>query len=335
MVTTLIKKYCLIACKKMTIMRKNLLFCVLAVTIIFSSCKKDNPPEYPDPVSVNTYFTNAFQNEVQVFEIGDNGRVKGKHLTKVYFYPNAFVNSQGDTVQGSIKIEMVEILKAHTMVFCNAQTVGIDDGEERILVSGGQVWLRATQNGQPLTLVPGRASVGFYADNPDPSMRVFYGQRNAEGNLLWTPDDSTTVTISMDTVNNGGVWEDALYYSFPASHLGWINLDYFWDYSGNTTVVKAKVPQGYNIFNTKLMIVLPSINSMANVTSFTFPELFSTVYSLPVGAEIVFAALHLGSSGYTSAVVRTSIHDNHLEVLQFSPTTTSQFETDVYNAVWP
>ena len=53
--------------------------------------------------------------------------------------PNSFVNSNGNTVTGSINLELIEVFKVSDMVWLNKTTTS--NGE--LLVSGEQIKLTA------------------------------------------------------------------------------------------------------------------------------------------------------------------------------------------------
>ena len=79
------------------------------------------------------------------------------HLTKVYpqtgivytFGSNTFINILGNPVSGSFNIELVEALTKKEMMLLNRPTF---THSGRLLVSGGVVYLNATQNGQQLSI---------------------------------------------------------------------------------------------------------------------------------------------------------------------------------------
>lgn len=147
----------------------------------------------------------------------------GQKGTRLQIPANAFVTAAGTPVTGQVDIELQEIYEVWEMVLNNKFT----QSGTRPIESGGEFFIRATQNGQELRLAPNlilRASLP--ASNPLPGMEVFYGSRldsAGTSNFSWQlAEDRVTnnVSIGMDSVNMGS-------YLMEVDSLAWINCDRF------------------------------------------------------------------------------------------------------------
>lgn len=308
---------------------KKLIFAATALLMIASSaCKKDKNPDLPNNPAkpkIKTVFDQNRNAAKQTFTInaGVDNTITGAKGTKVTIYSNALRTPSGGIVTGNVTIELIESPTISDMVWLNAQTVGNDNGTMRALVSGGQIWLNATQSGQTLSLVSGGSSfVQIPAQNIDPNMDLFFGTTDSTGNVTWVPADSSGVWGGQDST--GG-----LFYNFANDSMGWINLDYFSGQGGMQTVIQATAPGAYDNSNTTVWLVIPSMNSVANIWSYATGVFSSGNYTIPVGTQVKFVALHFDGTNYFSHFGNlTSIVNGHNETLSFTATTLAQFQLD-------
>jgi len=112
------------------------------------------------------------------------------------------------------------------MILNNAMP--ISNGQ--LLVSGGEVYFNATQNGQKLKINPSsfvtmKVPTGNSSSN---QMLEFYAQGSSNlsnSNLNWvTAADSTSNPIAVTTTSVGGFGS---YYEFYCDSVTWTNCDYF------------------------------------------------------------------------------------------------------------
>ncbi len=309
-------------------MKRNMLMAITALILAGTSCKKETTPVNPqDPtpqVNIKNVFSSNRSAGMQYFTVNASqfNTITGANGTKIHINANSLRTTSGATVTGNVQVELLEALNMGDMLWYNAQTLGIDNGTPRILVSGGQYYLNITQGGQPLTFAPGGSWAEVPTNSPDINMDLFFGT-DSSGNITWNPADTSGIFIGQDSTG-GSV------YQFPNDSMGWINCDYFYNSGGSQTIVNAVVPARYDATNTTVWIVFPSINSVTGMYTFISPDTFSTsYYTLPVGINVTFVALHYDGTNYYSAFSTTNIVNGHSEVLNFNPTTLSQFQTDV------
>lgn len=309
-------------------MKRNLLIAATTLILAATSCKKETTPVTPqNPIpkaEIKDVFGSNREAGTQYFTINASqfNTITGANGTKIHINANSLRTPSGAMVTGNVQVELLEALDMGDMLWYNTQTLGIDNGTRRILVSGGQYYLSITQGGQQLSFVPGGSWSEVPTTNPDFNMDLFFGT-DSSGNITWNPADSSGVVVGQDSTG-GSV------YQFPNDSMGWVNCDYFYNPGGTQTIVDAVVPTGYNASNTTVWIVFPTINSVTGMYTFISPDTFTTsYYTLPVGLNVTFVALHYDGTNYYSAFSTTNIVTGHSEVLNFNPTTLSQFQTDV------
>jgi hypothetical protein len=307
---------------------KKLLFSAAAIVILATtSCKKD--PVVPTPQNpvvtppIADLFASNLENAKQSFTINasQTSTITGANGTNITIYANSLRTATGASVSGNVNIELVEALEIGDMIWFNTQTLGNNNGTMMPLVSGGQLWINATQSGQQLQLAPWGSNVQVPTTSFDPSMELFFGSTDSSGNVVWTPADSSAIGFGQDS--------SGTYYDFPNDSVGWINCDYFYNTGGAQTVVDVTVPSGYDASNTMVWIVFPSINSVTGVYSYSSGVFSTNYYTLPVGMNVTIVALRQDGSNFYSAFATTTITNLHNEVLTFSSTTLSQFQQDV------
>ncbi len=306
-------------------------FAFLSLSLVLSACNKDEDPAIPGsptpPASVSNPLLALFQSHVtdatQTFTVqaASGMFIQGTHGTQVFLAPNAFANQSGELVTGLVTVELVEALNVSDMLWLNKQTVGLDNGLPKPLVSGGQFYLNATQAGEQLALVPGMTNISIPTAAPDPAMELFSGTVNADGVILWDPFGQ----------NGAGINMDSLAYSFPNDSLGWINCDYFNSWGVPLTSITVHVPADHDGSNTLVWVVFPSINSLTNVGSSTSDGVFQTSpgYAAPTGMDVVIVAFSKIDGVYYSSFNNITLVPDHNESITFQPTTEAQFLLDV------
>lgn len=310
--------------------QNKLLASFLACTLVFAACKKDDDVTggFTPPTSSGNSLTALFQSNVanatENFSVDavTGGQIQGSKGTVVSFTPNAFLDQSGNPVTGMVNIELVESPTIGDMLWLNKRTVGINSsGQEQLLVSGGQIYLNATQNGIDLRLSSGGSLVSMVDPTPDWNMELFSGTTDNEGTITWNPFAPNANALQPDTFG----------YNFPNDSLGWINCDYFNSWSGTLTDLTISVPSGYDGTNTIVWVAFPSINSITNVSYDNAAQAFvlSGGYQVPVGLDVVIVALRdAGSNMYESSFTPVTISAGMNQSLVFQSTTLTQFQID-------
>ncbi|MCB0792642.1 MAG: hypothetical protein H6595_12970 [Flavobacteriales bacterium] len=305
-------------------MTRNTLITGLALLALAACRKTENDQGVaPTPTlhALTSVFADNVANATQSFSVSaaTGGVVQGADGTRILFGPGAFRDAQGNAVTGTVDVGLVEVLTIADMLWLNKQTVGMQNGQRAFLKSGGELRLTAEQGGASLRLAPGATSVSVpYTAAPDPNMQLFLAQPDANGTLVWNP------------FGNGPVPLDTIGYLFPNDTLDWINVDQFANWTGTRTDVEITMPADYLFQNTKLWVVFPSTNSVADVYTFDNGSFTLTGnYQLPVGLDVHFVALHdAGNDTFTSAFASLTVTSGLALTLTFAPTTLLQWQAD-------
>lgn len=303
----------------------NLFVLVVSVGFIVS-CKKENPtpetPNNPSPIGqpMTDFFKENVQNSKQIFTINSSIQqtITGSKGTKLTFYANSFETMSGQAVSGNVTIELVEIYTKKDMILMNKATVGKTFIGVAPLVSGGEFYVVAKQNGQTLRLKEG---VSYFVQAPavngiENQMGLFYGEVDSSDQVTWEQADSAFV----DSQGND-------YYTYFDS-LNWVNLDYFMNQSGPQTPVAAVLPSEYNPSNAVVFISVDGTSSIATLYAFVNNQYVSSAgYTLPVGLPVHFIALATVNGELHAAVVSSTISNGHVETFSnLNPVTESQLE---------
>lgn len=137
---------------------------------------------------------------------------------EVIFPDNAFVTLSGIPVSGDVTIEIKEIATPAEMILNNMPT--ISNGLP--LTSGGEFFVRATQNNNSLILAPGKyIRLNLINSSADMNgMQVFNGD-TANGTVNWIANTIQNNVVTRDSMSS--------YSSLFADSLQWINCDRFID----------------------------------------------------------------------------------------------------------
>lgn len=305
---------------------QHFLVMALAAATTITGCKKDenNGTPAPNPAA-NQYpmrglFEQNLADATQTFNINaaTGGQVMGTQGTILVFSPNAFLTAGGATVSGTVQVSLVEALSIADMIWLNKQTVGNDNGTLKLLRSGGELKLAATQGGNQLRVAPNGLNVMVPTSTGDGNMRLFSGSEDATGRMVWDPDTSTVVVVP-DSFST--------YYAFNADSLNWINCDYFYNYT-NTTMLDATIPGGQPSDSTMVWIAFPTENAVMQMAH-TTAQTYTTWQVVPVGMSAVVVGLYRNGTSYYSSFNTVSITSGMTVPMTFSPTTLAQFESDL------
>lgn len=314
---------------------KNLTLLLLGGMLTLTACKKEEPtvePEpdvtvepQPDAAQLNNFFNGNINDAKQSFTIdaASPASITGSQGTVIQFSPNSFEDASGNSVTGTVDIELIEIYGKKDMLFLNKQTLGDDNGNLSPLISGGEFKVTASQGGNEVFLKP------WYSYNAtvqapggvDPNMDVFYQNSVSDDTLTWALADSSLI------------WGQGGAYDVYFDSLGWVNCDYFMGQSGPQTTVSVNVPNGFDNTNCAVFISFDGFNSLTSLYNFSGGN-FNTgsYYTIPEGLQVHFIAMAFINNTPHAAIVPATITTNHLEVISaLTATTQAQLATDIQN----
>ncbi|MBL4670262.1 MAG: hypothetical protein JKY30_13495 [Flavobacteriales bacterium] len=227
---------------------------IIAITIINTSCKKDRI-EVPEEKTlneynpVNQYLDSKKQQEQEFIITGpSNDTITGNQGTKVIGGKNCLQDANGDTIDYPFSIHLVELYTPKDMIYWQMPTVAGGN----ILETDGEIRIRATENGQELTLsCPYQIWIPNTA--PNSSMTIFTGADN--GNFIdWS---NTTTPFSLISYGYSGI----------VNSLGWLNADIqIGTGSGNTLTFTSQVD---DLTNVGIFIYIPASKTVMQVYNMT------------------------------------------------------------------
>jgi hypothetical protein len=270
-----------------------LLALVAAACLTFTSCKKTEE-ENPAPQTTIKDFFEKNDAKSQTFTINtDNGQssITGEQGTKVTFPENAFTTADGTPVTGSVSIELKEIYDKSDMVLSDRPTMS--DG--RLLISGGEIFISATANGQELQLDSNTNILIQLAQTTDldSTMGLFTGSLDSTG-FNWTPVDIDSSRVAVRDTNwvrdtIPCFYYDPSHYIYAISTLGWINCDQFYTSTNNTNIHITCIGEP-TANNTRVFIIFKDINAVGSI--WVYNSTFDSGL-LPVGEDVTLVALGL------------------------------------------
>ena len=298
---------------------------MLIALVLLNACKKEDNSPNSNNNSNNTtanivldFFKGNLDDAKQIHTVDVTSTVwvYGDLGTYIQISPCSFLNSDGNEVTGEIEFELIEAQTKLDMLKLNRPTF-TSDGQ--LLVSGGILYVNATQNGEDLIInpdcglqvinMPNTTNNGFNG-----SMQYFSGNVDGDGVFGWDLEEEDTLAVQ--------TWQDdfgtGLGFGFEIDSIGWINCDYFYNTGDSLTEVQVELPNGYDGNNTQVFIYYNSINSLAGLYDTDQDGVFDlgAGYETPVGMLVRFIAISGDSvNGY-----------NH-HITSDIPVTMSHYET--------
>lgn len=294
---------------------KMIMFAACA-TIVLASCKKDEttPEPTPNGTQLNSFFNTNCVNAKQNFTVDASvgGTITGSKGTRVTIYPNSLFDQNNQLVNGTVSIELIEIYDKAGMIFMNKPTMGkLPNGDKSTLISGGEYYLKITQDGQELNS-PWGVQVSLPVDNTGGAnfdMALFDGEIEFD-NFIWNQIEDT-VQVMEDSV--GGTWTTS--YNILDGEWGWTNVDRFSSYAGPKTVIKAQLPEGYDNTNCEVYLSYDGEpGALASLDTYTDDGYFSEHYGLiPIGLEVHFIAVTMIDGQLHYAIHSATITDGYIQ----------------------
>ncbi|HLV14833.1 MAG TPA: hypothetical protein VKY41_06615 [Xanthomarina sp.] len=244
------------------------------------------------------------------------------------------LTKDGDAVTGIVDLEYVEIFEKGNMLTTNKPTMGMmPNGDKALLLTGGEFFLEATQDGVILETncamnldVPSALTGGT-----DNDMILWYGNIDADGNLTWEEvDDDPT------THGNGVIVQNTSYF-VVFDNFGWTNIDRFYNDPRPKTTINVAVPSGYNNMNSGVYLSYDGeATGLAQLDTYNAQtKLFSEHYGqIPIGIEchLIFVTEEDGNWRY--AIKAVTIAEDEAIIFSLSETsvgTESQLISDINN----
>ena len=256
---------------------KKLITLFIVIAMVAVACQREISDDLSRGTKLTTItdYSETTRKEQELFK----GNAATTHIfttskgTKLTIPANGFVTEDGQQVRGTINIGVKEIYTPMEMILNDMPTTAGD----RLLESGGEFKISASQNNRPLKLAPGsfiKITIPDMGQNMQ-GMQVFNGVTDVAGNVNWNVNSSPGNVV----VGDSTLFSDANLFS---DDINWINCDKFINeptvtftaYPGNApsgdstnvfvhltgrnTVVKMNWTQGLSYFRSDKLLAVPS-----------------------------------------------------------------------------
>lgn len=312
---------------------KNLktVFGTLLMTLtLLTSCetKDDGDNDFNNAVDIATAqeFKNikdiALANLTQNFSFNaDDGNITLTSANGVQININGnCLTLNGNPVTGQVQLEYVELFEKGNMLTTNKPTMGtLPNGDKTLLITGGEFFIEATQNGSALDTTCGLQLIipASLTGGADPLMSLWEGEIDAEDNLTWDEVE--------DAIGQGGVFVEGSEYYGLLQGFGWSNVDRFYSDPRPKTLIQVQAPIGYNFTNSAVYLSYDGEDSgLAALDTYDGTlNLFSEHYGqIPIGLEchVIFVTEDNGIWRY--AIKPVTIVANDIITFTMDDTTT-------------
>jgi hypothetical protein len=310
-------------------MKRNIfpcLFIAIAASLVMVSCAKEdtasiNPTPDMSPWSNGILAPTMKANapSAQSFSINASDSISQVRTASgnIYtFTDSTFVNADGSKVQGTISLEITEILKKSDMFFNGIST--LSNGE--LIASDNMAYIKATANGKELKLnKDSKYTIFFHTTTDSSSIYAFQGYSNTFGITAWS---QKTYNGAMATQVIDSTKDSMFAFRLQSDSLHWVNCDHFINSNpavnvtislgDKTTYEEAAVAL---IFKKDKSCVLLSPNKKFNQW---------TITNMPSGKNATIVVLAKKNGSYYSAFQPFSITDQFTTV-NLQSTGTSDF----------
>ena len=318
---------------------KIILFHFVLVAMLISSCQKDTDIFIPHGVSgIDTNWVAAVDDLSPISEVKKllrrelsldsidataGGTFHTPEGLTVRLNPASLQFANGQAVTGKIYIETMLVRHRGDMVRLDKPTTSYG----RVLISGGEIFIRIRKENQELQLAPGKGIYIKYTDPaPSPLMKLFYGDESDPQKFNWIPADNRTGnTVDSLSASSFG-------YELMSSKLRWINCDYFADTTGARVKVTASLPADYTNANTSVYLVFKEIKSVVGMYGDPATKRFSSS-KVPSGkVAVVVSITKKGTNSYylgyeTILTGQTSLNEIQSVPLKPQPTSLTDIKT--------
>lgn len=120
-------------------------------------------------------------------------------------------------------------------------------------------------------------------------------------------------------------------YQFNFEALGWINCDFLYLPTGNSSGLDVITPTEHTGANTEIYLHFSSVNAIADM-EYSGSNLFETHYNgIPIGAQITIVAISELNGTYYSSFTPITMTNNHSETITMTATTTTAIQNSINN----
>jgi hypothetical protein len=271
--------------------------------LLFSACNKAEI--IPSPVSNNTIFeeesstelTNFFKSNLNQMtqryslDVSDGINIVTTKGATISIPKNALTTPNGNYVKGIVDIEFIELYDRASMLLANKPTVAsMPDGSQSQLITGGEYYLRITQNGKEL-IAKQSIEVNLnakYTNGFQEGMQFFDGSIDGNNELTWKENKVKTISNKVDSLD----FEKNYSYKLLSDTWGWTNCDRYSSDPREKTNIKVFLNQKYTLKNTEIYITYDGESrALGMMNIYNKVEKYFSTYQVPIGVQLHLIAL--------------------------------------------
>lgn len=283
--------------------RKITILFLISAGFLLNACQKDIDVFVPDQGQIGGPDTSWYsiitpsmpvadvRNSLMIdtykdsFQVSNNSTITTPGGLQCNFPANCCVGNTGQTITGNVNVEMMLVRKKGDMIRLGTPTTS----NNRLLVSGAQVFIRLKKDNNELHLAPGTRIEAKYTEQPiSTQLKFFKGDASNATAFNWMPN--TDISDSFFITPN--------YYQFKSAHLNWLGSAYFYDTTGISRVaVKADLASYFTNANTIAYTVFKDYRSVVGMYGDISSKKFITGF-LPVGKAITVVVISKQGNDY-------------------------------------
>jgi hypothetical protein len=292
---------------------------LLCIAIAGCDDSGDSMGPQPDKEALGKLFIDGVSERTQHFTLSaaTGGNITAAKGTIVKFGSNAFQKLNGDPVTGSVDIKLIEIYDRSTMLLTKRHTNGKnDDNKIDVLISGGEFYVNATQDGMQLKPASGYTIVAPTKNTGeiDQDMRLFTGAETCVGDdcdVIWEENKDRGIEIG-EFQTTGGF--QTAYFCFQ-SHFGWTNIDRWFNDPRQKTTIFVDVPEGFDNSNCVVFIAYEGEpTALGRFDRYDeSSKMFTEHYGLvPIGIKIHVILISIVDEVIHYAVQSSTVTEDHV-----------------------
>lgn len=273
------------------------------------------------------FYSDMTESRTQTFGVEANApfTVVGDGGTTLSSADGDWRNSDGDRVEGEVRITLIEVFNKADMILLDKATSGVTEDGTAIdaLISGGEIFVKATIGGQEVEL-NGALRVEVPTDVADYDMIKFVEADVPGDDLLWVVADDPAMDVE-EREGEGAEGDYVTGYDILPGEWGWSNIDKWASDPCAKTDIFVEVPAGHNPTNTEVYLSYDGDpGRLANFDMWdSSVDMFTEHYGqICIGLDCHFVAVTNIGGSLEYAIQGATIVNGHIEVIGgFTPTT--------------
>jgi hypothetical protein len=261
----------------------------------------------------------AFEALIQRFTVSADNPINivGEGGTELVIGPHQLRTSSGEMVVGDVEIEFIEVFDRAGMLASDMPSQGrLPNGDVAQLISGGEHYVNATQNGEDLELA-GSMWMQVTTETTggtDSEMTLF--RPEAEGGP-WVEEEPNPEAFGIGRAPGADGKGIVDTYWLTSGDFGWTNIDKWYNDPRPKTEIQVEVPEGFGPDNCGIYMAYAGEGS-ALARFDTWDEntqRFGEHYGLiPIGLDVHVIFVTESDGEWKYAIQSQTIVDNHLTV---------------------